>query len=187
MRVQTLRRGNFAILADKRKTAVAAVLIALAAALVVRAYLEAGDRAEHERVVLTEEFAEVRIMPGGVVVDRASEFKVGQARVGAVFTSAATYEALRAFYDAELARTGWQFKNELSLRGAVVACYGRDDHRAALQYSSDPTAGWNYALDLMGDRVCVRSLGQGNPIAAWSWRSRSWSSSSSFSLGPGPS
>jgi hypothetical protein len=36
-----------------------------------------------------------------------------------------------------------------------VACYRRDDHQAALQYSSDPSAGWNYALDLMwGQGVC---------------------------------
>lgn len=134
----------------------------VAALILIYALLDAP--AANAARMLEEEFARVSAPPAAQLVGRQSIHKPGQADVSAEYRAGMAYEALRSFYDVELAAHGWQLVSESALThwgrdlGGHIACYRKADYWAILQYSEDVAARQSYVIDFAwGSTVCARS------------------------------
>jgi hypothetical protein len=90
--------------------------------------------------VLAEEFGRLAEPPSAVLLERKSGHKPFQARVGAEYTTDASYEEIRAFYDGELVRNSWRLVSDEATTdwgrnlGGHLTCYRKANYWAILDY-----------------------------------------------------
>ena len=106
------------------------------------------DQAQRERPRLRSEFELIGTLPGVRVVGTSDDSKFGQASVGATYQSSQTEQAIRSYYDAAFARTGWRQTHDRQLVGVRLHCYAKGDYTAGLEYNVSAQSNWTFAVHM---------------------------------------
>ena len=128
-----------------------AILIATAARAVRRSSSETRQNAAQ----LRNEFESIEPLPGATELGRHDASKLGQALVGATYTTTAAYDDIRQHYDRVARQHGWDVGCEQPLRdwardfGGRAREYRKGQFRASVQFAGERAQyGWNYAFDM---------------------------------------
>lgn len=92
------------------------LIVALIVGLIAFDYVTNEPKALLEQQSLENEFDAIQPMPDALICDHHVSHKTHQALVGSSYSSKLPYEDIRAHYDAELSKNGWQFHDEQKLR-----------------------------------------------------------------------
>ena len=102
---------------------------------------------------LQTEFNSLAVLPSSRAVKPLSSYKAGQAMVGCTYSTDNSYGNIRAYYDAEFAKNGWQKYKEETVKykandyGGKVVYYRKGDYVGSLEYSgNNPNLNWTFAI-----------------------------------------
>ena len=137
----------------KTLTVVATLLVICTVAYAVYEQIVYGPTAKAKVPELQAEAEAIPFPPEDVLVNQLAPHKSHHALVDRTYTSRLTYSQLRAHYDAELSRRGWQFTREKPVRdwgrdlGGKDACYRKGEDVASLFFAGERASyGWTYSI-----------------------------------------
>jgi hypothetical protein len=112
-------------------------------------------KADESLKTLEKEFSMIAPIPSASRLRYESSHKISLGSVGADYTTNKSYAQIRAHYDNELKKNGWEFVQERRVKiwwrdyGGKEAFYCKDHYTATLQYAGDwEDAGWTYTFNL---------------------------------------
>ena len=112
-------------------------------------------KAAQVQAVLENEFRAIHPLPAATPLNYGASHKTQQALVSDTYQTSLTYEDIRQFYDAEVAKNGWAFFMEEQVKdwgrdlGGKEARYCKGEYRATLQYAGKQADyGWDYAFSV---------------------------------------
>ena len=105
---------------------------------------------------LKGEFGQIRPFPGAVAGHQRSMDKGRQGHVGADYTSAESFEAIKAHYNGELTKRGWKLLREEKVLynnrdyGGLHVFFCKNNYTADLQFAGEQEQqfGWTYSFSL---------------------------------------
>ena len=103
--------------------------------------------------------SEIRVRPGDFVIESSTVSKSHHGYAGSYYNSSASYAALRAYYDLELASHGWVLCGERPVRewgrdtGGTKVMYRNGIDSLSFTHSGEPASdGWTYAISVTWGR-----------------------------------
>jgi hypothetical protein len=91
-------------------------LVATATVIAIRKYVSRKiSQAEVMRLELQDEMDKIEHPSTAIRIQHNSNFKVGQGNIADYYKTRASYDEIRSHYDSELAKHGWQFREESKL------------------------------------------------------------------------
>jgi len=132
------------------------MLRVLAAVFAIAACLSGcGPPVTPDRMRLLEsEFSALGKPEHSVEIRHISESKSNSGVVGSSYRAASDEAALRAYYDPAFVRNGWIIADRVDKVGISVTCYSKSDYFGALEFATDPTLGYTYAIELTIGQSC---------------------------------
>lgn len=136
---------------------VVSVLLFLAVSIFIVSwdFIKNGAKAEQIKNELETEFNLIEILPRSSLVSHDASSKPGIAIVGTSYSTDVNYQSIRAYYDVEMSKHGWEFHDEEQLGGGkgnfggLTVHYCKREYTATLYYAGEKaTSGWNYSLEL---------------------------------------
>jgi hypothetical protein len=134
------------------------VLMLSFAALVVNYEISNWPESERQQRLLEEEFRKISAPSQSKPLSYYATHKGRTALVTQSYRAAFDYPKIRAYYDRELSRNGWQFLGDRSNRdwwrdfGGMTAIHCKGPFRASVQFAgSKARYDWDYTVDLSWD------------------------------------